>query len=459
MEQMTERKENKMGTMPVKKLLITMSLPMMASMLVQALYNIVDSIFVSRISEDALTAVSLAFPIQTLMIAVAGGTGVGVNALLSRSLGEKKFEEADRAANMGILLMLISYVAFAVFGIFGSKIFFESQVDASLPNAQEIVSYGTSYLQICLIFSFGIMLEMMLERILQATGKTFFTMITQGVGAVVNIILDPILIFGLCGAPRLGIAGAAAATVVGQIIAMSLAVFFNITKNTDVSLSFRKMKPHGTTIGAIYRVGIPSIIMQAIGSVMTYGMNKILAPFSTTAVAVFGVYFKLNSFIFMPVFGLNNGIIPIIAYNYGARKKERILQTIRFGIAISVSIMFVGMCIFLAIPDKLLLLFDASPEMLKIGKMALRIICTHFMLAGCSIILMSTFQAFGEGIASLMVSVLRQLIVILPAAFILAHVFGLNAIWWAFPIAEICSLTFSAILFKRLYHKKIKLLN
>lgn len=461
MEQMTERKENKMGTMPVKKLLITMSLPMMASMLVQALYNIVDSIFVSRISEDALTAVSLAFPIQTLMIAVAGGTGVGVNALLSRSLGEKKFEEADRAANMGFLLMLISYVAFAVFGIFGSRMFFESQVDASLPNAKEIVSYGTSYLQICLIFSFGIMLEMMLERILQATGKTFFTMITQGVGvgAVVNIILDPILIFGLCGAPRLGIAGAATATVIGQIIAMSLAVFFNITKNTDVSLSFRKMKPHGATIGSIYRVGIPSIIMQAIGSIMTYGMNKILAPFSTTAVAVFGVYFKLNSFIFMPVFGLNNGIIPIIAYNYGARKKERILQTIRFGIAISVSIMFVGMCIFLAIPDKLLLLFDASPEMLKIGKTALRIICTHFMLAGCSIILMSTFQAFGEGIASLMVSALRQLIVILPAAFILAHVFGLNAIWWAFPIAEICSLTFSAILFKRLYHKKIKLLN
>ena len=450
MEQMTERKENKMGTMPVKKLLITMSLPMMASMLVQALYNIVDSIFVSRISEDALTAVSLAFPIQTLLIAVAGGTGVGVNALLSRSLGEKKFKEADRAANMGFLLMLISYVVFAVFGIFGSRMFFESQVDASLPNAKEIVSYGTSYLQICLIFSFGI---------LQATGKTFFTMITQGVGAVVNIILDPILIFGLCGAPRLGIAGAATATVVGQIIAMSLAVFFNITKNTDVSLSFRKMKPHGATIGSIYRVGIPSIIMQAIGSIMTYGMNKILAPFSTTAVAVFGVYFKLNSFIFMPVFGLNNGIIPIIAYNYGARKKERILQTIRFGIAISVSIMFVGMCIFLAIPDKLLLLFDASPEMLKIGKTALRIICTHFMLAGCSIILMSTFQAFGEGIASLMVSALRQLIVILPAAFILAHVFGLNAIWWAFPIAEICSLTFSAILFKRLYHKKIKLLN
>ena len=459
MEQMTERKENKMGTMPVKKLLITMSLPMMASMLVQALYNIVDSIFVSRISEDALTAVSLAFPIQTLMIAVAGGTGVGVNALLSRSLGEKKFKEADRAANMGILLMLLSYVVFALFGIFGSRIFFESQVDASLPNAQEIADYGTSYLQICLIFSFGIMLEMMLERILQATGKTFFTMITQGVGAVVNIILDPILIFGLCGAPRLGIAGAAAATVVGQIIAMSLAVFFNITKNTDVSLSFRKMKPHGTTIGAIYRVGIPSIIMQAIGSVMTYGMNKILAPFSTTAVAVFGVYFKLNSFIFMPVFGLNNGIIPIIAYNYGARKKERIIQTIRFGIAISVSIMFIGMCIFLAIPDKLLLLFDASPEMLKIGKAALRIIATNFMLAGCSIILMSTFQAFGEGIASLMVSVLRQLVVILPAAYILSHVFGLNAIWWSFPIAEVISLIFSATLFKRLYHNKIKTLN
>lgn len=456
MEQTIETKENKMGTMPVRKLLITMSLPMMASMLVQALYNIVDSIFVFHISEDALTAVSMAFPIQTLLIAVAGGTGVGVNALLSRSLGEKKFKEADRAANMGILLMIISYFFFAIFGIFAAGFFFESQVDASLPNAQAIVDYGTAYLRICLIFSFGLILEMMLERILQATGKTFFTMITQGVGAVVNIILDPILIFGLCGLPAMGITGAAVATVTGQIIAMMLAVFFNVTKNTDVSISFRKMKPHGATIRTIYWVGVPSIIMQAIGSVMTYGMNKILAPFSTTAVAVFGIYFKLNSFIFMPVFGLNNGIIPIVAYNYGARKKERIIQTIRFGIFISVMIMFVGMCIFLAIPNKLLLLFNASQEMLQIGEVALRIICLHFMLAGCSIIFMSTFQAFGEGFTSLMVSALRQLFVILPAAFLLSHFIGLNATWWAFPIAEVCSLTFSAILFRRLYHKKIK---
>lgn len=458
MEQTEKRQENKMGVMPVKRLIITMSLPMMASMLVQALYNIVDSIFVSRIGEDALTAVSLAFPVQTLMVAVAGGTGVGVNALLSKSLGEKKFDEADRAANAGILLMFFSYIVFCLFGFFGAGKFFETQVDMSLPNAATIISYGKSYLATCMILSFGFLFEMMLERLLQATGKTFYTMITQGTGAIINIILDPILIFGYLGFPAMGIAGAAVATVIGQVVAMVLAVIFNIKKNTDIHLSVRYMKPRAATIKTIYRVGVPSIIMQAIGSVMTYGMNKILAPISTTAVAVFGVYFKLNSFVYMPVFGLNNGLIPIVAYNYGARHKERILEAVRFSMMISVAIMFIGVCIFLSIPDKLLLMFDASPTMLEIGTPALRIISTHFILAGCTIIIMSTFQAFGEGFLSLMVSVLRQLLIILPVAYLLVKFAGLAYVWWSFPVAEMFALGLSIIFFIRLYRTKIKTL-
>ena len=458
MEQSESIKENKMGTMPVKRLLVTMSLPMMASMLVQALYNIVDSIFVSRIGEDALTAVSLAFPLQTLMIAVGGGTGVGVNALLSKSLGEKKFEEADKAANMGVFLMAVSYVAFCLFGIFGAGTFFKNQVDMSLPNSAAIIRYGTSYLTICMTASFGILFEMMLERLLQSTGKTFYTMITQGTGAIINIILDPILIFGYLGMPRMGIAGAALATVIGQVVAMILAVVFNVRKNTEIHLSLRKMKPVFSTIKTIYWVGIPSIIMQAIGSVMTYGMNKILAPFSTTAVAVFGVYFKLNSFIFMPVFGLNNGLIPIVAYNYGARRKERIVEAVRFSIIIAVTIMLIGLCIFETIPDKLLMLFDASPQMLEIGVPALRIIGAHFVLAGCSIVFMSVFQAFGQGFLNLSVSALRQLVIILPVAYLLARFAGLGFVWCSFPIAEVCSLTLSTVFFVRLYHNKIKIL-
>lgn len=457
-EERENKEENKMGVMPVKRLIITMSLPMMASMLVQALYNIVDSVFVSRIAEEALTAVSMAFPLQTLMVAVAGGTGVGVNALLSKSLGEKKFAVADRAANAGVFLMLVSYVVFCVFGIFGTEIFFRSMVKATEKNAAAIIEYGTSYLSICMIGSIGFIMEMMLERLLQATGKTFYTMITQGTGAILNIILDPVLIFGYLGFPKLGIQGAAIATVTGQLVAMSMALWFNIRKNTEISLSFRKMRPHMETVKKIYWVGIPSIIMQAIGSVMTYGMNKILAPVSTTAVAVFGIYFKLNSFIFMPVFGLNNGLIPIVSYNYGARKRERIIEAVRFSMVIAVSIMAVGIAIFLAIPDQLLLLFKASPTMLEIGVPALRIICTHFILAGVSIVLMSTFQAFGEGFLSLAVSVLRQLVVILPAAFLLMKFAGLGAVWWAFPIAEVCSLTLSTIFFLRLYRTKIKML-
>lgn len=447
-----------MGVMPVKRLIVSMSLPMMISMLVQALYNIVDSVFVSRIGEDALTAVSMAFPVQTLMVAVAVGTGVGVNALLSKSLGEKKFELVNQTANAGVFLMLVSYVAFALFGIFGVEYFFRSQVDLTAPNAETIVEYGTGYLTICMVVSVGFMMEMMLERLLQATGKTVYTMITQGTGAIINIILDPILIFGYLGMPRLGIRGAALATVIGQLVAMVLAFWFNVRKNDEIHLSFRNMRPRAATIRKIYWVGVPSIIMQAIGSVMTYGMNKILAPISTTAVAVFGIYFKLNSFIFMPVFGLNNGLIPIIAYNYGARHRERIVEAVRFCLMIAVSIMLIGLCVFLCIPDKLLLMFDASPHMLEIGVPALRIIAVHFVLAGASIVFMSVFQSFGEGFLSLSVSVMRQLVIILPAAFILSKVAGLGAVWWSFPIAEVGSLLMSSIFFRRLYRNKIRTL-
>ena len=317
--------ENKMGIMPVKRLLITMSLPMILSMLVQAMYNVVDSIYVSRLGENALAAVSLAFPVQNLMIAVASGTGVGINALLSRSLGEKNYDNANKAASNGLFLAVLSSLAFCIFGLFFSRLYFSSQT-----SDPQIISYGSDYLFICCVFSMGIFLGITGERLLQSTGRTFYNMITQGLGAIINIVLDPILIFGLLGFPRMGVAGAAAATVIGQFIGMFLSVFFNFTRNTDIRIRIKGFHPHAETIRNIYRVGIPSLIMMSIGSVMTYGINKILLLFSATAVSVFGVYFKLQSFIFMPVFGLNNGVVPIIAYNYGARKPERIIQTVRF---------------------------------------------------------------------------------------------------------------------------------
>lgn len=451
MEQMVEQKENKMGVMPVPKLLLTMSLPMIISMLVQAMYNVVDSIFVSKIGENALTAVSLAFPIQTLIIAVSAGTGVGINALLSRSLGEKKFEEANKAAVNGIFLSIISAIVFAVFGLVGAGLFFRTQTD--IP---EISTYGTQYLTICTVLSIGIFMQVTMERLLQSTGNTFYTMITQGIGAIINIILDPILIFGLFGLPRLEVAGAALATVTGQIIAMLLGIFFNVKKNKEISISFRKFRPNKRTIGIIYRVGVPAIIMQAIGSVMTFSINKILLLFSPTAVSVFGVYFKLQSFIFMPVFGLNNGMIPILAYNYGARNKKRIMHTIRLSDFVAVGIMIVGLVIFQLFPKQLLLLFNASQHMLEIGIPALKIISLSFIFAGFCIVTMSVFQAFGDGISSLIVSVTRQLIFIIPIAYLFAKNFGLHAVWWAFPIAEVASVVLSIIFFKRLYKKALK---
>ena len=443
---------NKMGTMPIPKLLISMSLPMMISMLVQALYNIVDSMFVAQLNEDALTAVSLAFPIQTLMIAIASGTGVGINALLSRNLGEKNYEAADSAAKNGLFLGIASCIIFAVIGGLGSHFFFAAQTDN-----QTIVTYGTQYLTIITVCSAGIFLQITLERLMQSTGKTIYNMITQGTGAIINIILDPILIFGLFGLPRLEVAGAALATIIGQVIAVLMSFYFNLTRNKEINISLRGFRPHMRTIAVIYEVGIPSIIMQAIGSVMTFGMNKILLIFSSTAAAVFGVYFKLQSFIFMPVFGLNNGMIPIIAFNYGARNKDRIIQTIKLSVAIAVSIMMFGLAIFQTLPGFLLKnLFDASENMLKIGVPALRIISLSFLFAGYCIIVGSVFQALGNAVYSLIVSAARQLFVILPVAYVFARIFGLHMVWWSIPIAEIASVVMSTVLLRHIYQTKIK---
>lgn len=449
--QTTQPAQNKMGTMPVNRLLISMSLPMIISMLVQAMYNIIDSVFVAQINESALAAVSMAFPIQNLMIAVSAGTCVGVNALLSRSLGEQKPEEARLAAVNGIFLAAMGALAFLLFGLFASRIYFASQTDDPV-----IIEYGVQYLQICTIFSFGIFGEMVLERILQSTGRTIYNMFSQGLGAIVNIIMDPIMIFGLLGFPAMGIRGAAAATVLGQILAMFLSLFFNLKKNTDVSIDMRGFKPHGRTIKVIYAVGVPSIIMQSISSVMTYGMNLILIGFSATAVTVLGIYFKLQSFIFMPVFGLNNGMIPIIAYNYGARSRKRIMDTAKLSIAIAVGIMLVGLIIFQAFPVQLLGIFNASDHLLEIGVPALRLISLSFLFAGYCIIVGSVFQALGNGVYSLITSVARQMVCILPLAYFFASTWGLHAVWYAFPLAEIISLVLSTILFKRIYDKKIR---
>lgn len=452
MERSTKNiKENKMGTMTVNKLLISMSLPMIISMFVQALYNVVDSMFVAQISENALTAVSLAFPLQSLMIAVGVGTGVGVNAVLSKSLGQKDFESANKAASNGIILSFLSYVIFALIGIFLTGVFFKSQT-----SNVEIINHGSQYIYICTILSVGLFGQIILERLLQSTGKTFYTMITQGIGAIINIILDPILIFGLFGAPEMGVAGAAVATVTGQIIAMFLALYFNLKKNHEIKLNKKVFKPDIKIIKRIYAVGVPSIVMQSIGSVMTFGLNKILIGFTPTATAVFGVYFKLQSFVFMPVFGLNNGMVPIVAYNYGAKNEERVTKTIKLSTVYAMGIMLVGFLIFQAFPKQLLCLFNASEDMLRIGIPALRIISINFIFAGFCVIASSVFQALENGMLSLVVSAVRQLIAILPLAFIFGQVFGVNAIWFAFPVSEIIAVILSAMFMKKVYNEAIK---
>ena len=445
------QQENKMGVMPVNRLILTMSLPMILSMLVQALYNIVDSMFVSRLSENALTAVSLAFPAQNLMIAVATGTGVGVNAALSRSLGERNFDRANKIADHAGFLAIASYAVFAVLGLFFSRQYFLWQTDI-----EEVVDQGTDYLRICTLFSFGLFLEITCERLLQSTGKTIYSMYTQGLGAIINIIFDPIMIFGLFGFPKMGVAGAAAATVFGQILAAVLGIFLNKTRNQEIHVSFRGFRPNSEIIRHIYSVGIPSIIMSSIGSVMTFGMNKILIGFTSTATAVFGVYFKLQSFVFMPVFGLNNGTVPIIAYNYGAAKPDRILKTLKLAICYAVGIMLIGFAVFQLLPDKLLLIFEASENMLNIGVPALRIISVSFLFAGYCIVCSSMFQALGHGLLSLLVSVFRQLLVLLPSAFLLSKIGGLDLVWYSFPIAEICSIFFSTYFLRHVYKKEIE---
>lgn len=444
-------RENKMGTMPIPKLLFTMSLPLILSMLVQALYNIVDSIFVAQINENALTAVSLAFPIQNLMISVASGTGVGVNALLSKSLGEKEMDKVHKAANNGVLLAVVSYLVFAVIGLVGSRAFFATQT-----ADPEILEYGVEYMTVVCVGSFGLFMQITMERLLQSTGMTLYNMISQGTGAIVNIILDPIFIFGIGFVPKMGVAGAAIATVIGQFCGMCIGIYCNLKKNKEIHFSFKRMRFDGETVKDIYIVGVPSILMMSIGSVMTYGMNKILLGFSSTAAAVFGVYFKLQSFFFMPVFGLNNSLVPIIAYNYGARNKARIMHTVKLGCGAAVTMLVLGAIVFQTIPGTLLRMFNASEDMIGIGVTALRIISLSFLLAGFCIVIGSVFQALGNGIYSLITSVCRQLLVLLPVAYIFAHAFGLHAVWWSFPVAELMSLAVSLYLLKRIFHSHLR---
>lgn len=432
--------ENKMGIQPINKLLLGMSLPIMASMLVQALYNVVDSIFVSRISENALTAVSLAFPVQSIMIALGGGMGVGVNAILSKALGEKDYKSVNKSAMNGIFLSLINFVIFILVGLFVVRPFYVSQTSDA-----EIITYGVDYLTIVCCMSFGIYFQFIFERLLQSTGRTICTMITQTTGAIINLILDPIFIFGMFGMPVMGVKGAALATVIGQLVAAIFAFILNICVNKEIQLRFRGFRPDKEIIGKIYSVGLPSIIMQSIGSVMVYGLNKILIAFSSTATAVFGVYFKLQSFIFMPVFGLNNGMVPILAFNYGARKRERMVDTIKYSVIYALIIMTAGTLAFWLFTDKLLLLFAASDHMMSMGIPALRIISIHFPIAAFCIIIGSVFQALGRAVYSMINSIMRQVVVLLPVAYLLSLTGEVNNVWWSFPIAELMSFTVTTL--------------
>ena len=449
-EMMEEEEEvaqdNKMGTLPVKRLIVSMSLPMMISMLVQAMYNIVDSIFVSHLSEDALTAVTLAFPLQMMIISVGSGTGVGINALLSKALGEKKQKRANKAANNGLLLTFISFIVFVAVGIFLAEPFIKSQTDSI-----NIANMGTVYLYTCCTLSIGVFFQMTFERLLQSTGRTHLSMISQITGAVINIIFDPIFIFGYFGIEGMGVVGAAYATVLGQCVAAVVGLILNVKFNPDIKISLKKMfKPSWKTIRRIYAVGVPSILMMAIGSIMSYCMNQILGIFSSTAVAVFGAYFKLQSFIFMPIFGLNNGLIPVLAYNYGAHSKDRIREAVRFSMKLALSIMVIGTIVFWSIPKFLLGFFDASDYMLTLGVPALRIISLSFPVASLCIAMGSMFQAFSKSKYSLIVSVGRQLVVLIPVAWLLAQTGEVQNVWWAFPVAELMSLALSVYFYRRI---------
>ena len=451
--------ENKMGVMPLTKLLINMSLPMILAMLVQALYNVVDSVFVSWYDPDAaVTALSLAFPVQNIMIGFATGIGVGVNALLSKSLGEGDQKTANRSAGNGFFLVAVSTVLFALFGIFGTRAFFEMQpIDE---NKAKVVEFGAQYTSICCTFAVGIFVEVLGERLLQASGRTFYTLITQGTGAVLNIILDPVFIFGVewLGIPAMGIAGAAVATVIGQWVAAILALIFNFKCNPDVQFSLRALIPSKRVIGSILTVGIPSIIMVAIGSVMNFSMNQILLGIDPTnaATKVFGIYFKLQSFFFMPLFGLNNGTVSIVAYNYGARKPERITGTLKRSCTLALCVMIVGLLVFQLAPDLLLNIFNQTDDVIRIGRSALRQISWAFPMAAIGIALTAGFQGLGNGSYSTIISLCRQMLVLLPAAYLLSLSGVVTRVWWAFPIAETASLTITLLFFLRIYRKKVK---
>ncbi len=441
--------ENKMGVMPINRLLLTMSGPMMISMLIQALYNVVDSMFVSYISEAALTAVSLAYPIQNLMIAVATGTGVGVNALLSRNLGEKNFAVANRTAGNAIFLGLVSSAVFMVLGIF-SRLYFAVQV-----TDPEIISLGHDYLFLIMLLSVGCFGQVMLSRLLQSTGKTFYSMVIQVVGAVLNIILDPLLIFGLGPFPAMGVKGAAIATVISQLVGTAMGVWYNLKKNGEITITLEGMRPSGPIISRIYSVGVPSILLQTVASVLIFGLNQILVSFTETATAVYGVFFKLQGFAFLPIIGMNNGMVPIIAYNYGARKPDRIMQVIKLAMTYALCIMIVAVLVFQFLPDKLLGIFQASDEMLAIGVPALRTLSWSFLFGGVTIVLSSVFQALGRGIQSMLISIFRQLLIVLPLAFLLSKTGNLNLVWWAFPVSDVLALIFAGYLLNRTYRQVI----
>jgi len=444
-------KENKMGVMPVGKLLVNMALPMIISMIVQALYNVVDSIYVSQISESAVTALSLAFPVQNMQIGFAVGIGVGINSLLSKSLGEKNQEAANLAAGNGMILMFIVTVAFMIFGLVGVRPYYEVQSAVA-----ETVEGGIAYTRICCLFVLGSFMQILSERLLQATGRTVLTMVTQATGAIVNIILDPVFIFGWFGLPAMGIAGAAVATVIGQWVGALLGLYFNEKHNPDVQFGWRYAKLDRQIVGGILTVGIPSIIMNGIGSVMNFGMNQILQGFTETATSVFGIYFKLQSFFFMPLFGINGATISIIAFNYGARKPERIVKTLKLACGSALVLMTIGLLVFQFAPDLLLSMFNPSEAFLVIGRSCLRTISWCFPVAAVSIALGASFQAMGNGMYSTITSLCRQLLVLLPAAYLLSLSGNVNMVWLAYPIAEVASAAATVFFFLRIYRQKIK---
>ena len=445
-----KRPENKMGTMPINKLIINMSLPLITSMFVQAFYNIVDSLFVARINEDALTAVSMSFPAQNLMISAGVGVGVGITALIARYLGAHDEKGITRVVHNGIFLGILNSILFALFGIFLAKFYFEFQKASGI-----IETYGIQYLSICSIFAFSIIMEITFERMLIASGKTIYTMITQSTGAIINIIFDPILIFGLFGFPKMGIVGAAVATIFGQTVAMFMALYFNVAKNHEVRISIKKFAVDFKTIVNIYEIGFPSIVMQSAASFMIFQLNNLLASFSTTATAVLGVYFKLQSFVILPVFGLNNSVISIVSYNYGAGKIKRLLKTVKVANIYAFSIMLAGFVLCQILPVQILKIFDASDNMLAIGVPALRIISFSFLIAPFSIVSSGTFQALGKGMFSLIISLIRQLIVILPLSYLLSRIMGMKGVWVAFPIAEIVAGILTIIYLRKLYKNEI----